>query len=174
MSNKILPENIFVSEGAVKAGLESHNLDVRRTAMDIALKIADQTETHDNDKLAKLDKWTLFRKLDATGYKFGTPEYLEFRELLYKQHPELKEIVQEHTKSNRHHPEFFNNDFSKMNIIDIVELISDWYVASTTRKSGNKTFEEMMDYNSKRFNIDPQLKGIILNTLNYIKEQNAK
>ncbi|WP_407933096.1 DUF5662 family protein, partial [Herbiconiux daphne] len=44
---------------------------------------------------------------------------------LYKQHPELKEIVQEHTKSNRHHPEFFNNDFSKMNIIDIVELISD-------------------------------------------------
>lgn len=175
MSNKeIFPENIQVDVLDVINGLITHTDNVKNVVNVITTMARLQAVSHDKDKMDTIDQWALFRKIDATGYKFGTPEYTKFKELLFAEYPGLADLVHKHTRDNRHHPEHFGNDLSKMNLVDLIEMVGDWYVASTTRKSGNKTFEEMMDFNAKRFNMDPQLKGIILNTLNLLKSEVEK
>ena len=51
-----------------------------------------------------------------------------------------------------------------MNLIDLLEMIANWK-ASTERTPGGD-IHKSLDINTRRFDIDPQLKMILLNTIN--------
>lgn len=48
-----------------------------------------------------------------------------------------------------------------MNLIDVVEMVCDWYAASLR---SDTDFEKGLELNCKRFEIDDQLAKIIYNT----------
>lgn len=138
-----------------------HSNSVRHAMNILSHEMDMRAIQHDDDKIAQADQWAKFQLLDKAGYKFGTPEYKAYKECLG-----VRELIDQHTKTNRHHPEFFDNDLSKMNLVDLVEMISDWYIASSTRASGEGvSFEAMMDIQQKRFNMSDELKSILLNTI---------
>ena len=51
-----------------------------------------------------------------------------------------------------------------MNLIDIVEMFCDWKAASERQLDGNLL--KSIEKNADRFNMDPQLKQILINTEN--------
>lgn len=76
----------------------------------------------------------------------------------------MGEGLKHHYKSNPHHPEFHRNGVDGMAIWDVVEMIADWMAAASTKKSvSNKHVD--LGYLQNRFNLSPQLRRIIANTL---------
>lgn len=84
----------------------------------------------------------------------------------------LKPALEHHYATNRHHPEHFSGGINDMTLIDIVEMLCDWK-ASTLRTS-NGNLLKSIEKNADRFEIDGQLKQILLNTARMIDEQEIK
>ena len=55
-----------------------------------------------------------------------------------------------------------------MNLIDLCELIADWKAASERHNNGNLI--KSIEINAERFQIDDQLKQILLNTAKIFDE----
>jgi len=104
----------------------------------------------------------------------------------------MKSALDHHYANNRHHPEHFkiwvcrhcqskydekpekcsfcsiddfyeDFDISKMNIIDLVEMLCDWKAAVERHNDGN--IDKSLQINIKRFNISDQLAAILKNSL---------
>jgi hypothetical protein len=108
--------------------------------------------------------------------KFSSPEKEAYDELTPKLRDvqygseEYKEIIREmrpaidhHYQKNRHHPEYYSNGIGGMSLIDLLEMLVDWKAASE-RSEKSVSFEKAFDINKKRFDINPQLAGILWNT----------
>jgi hypothetical protein len=86
---------------------------------------------------------------------------LEFGSDAYKSALEkMGEGLKHHYGANQHHPEHFPNGISGMTIWDLVEMLADWMAAASVK---NDNID--LSYLQERFNISPQLMGIIANTL---------
>lgn len=60
-----------------------------------------------------------------------------------------------------------NKDFSyvdKMTLVDLIELLCDWVAATKNNRNGN--IHKSIEFNTKRFNLSPQLAQILTNTVN--------
>lgn len=118
---------------------------------------------HDRAKLEnpELEVFTEYTpKLSELTY--DSPEY---RECLEK----MNGALQHHYAQYRHHPEHFDNSINDMNLIDIVEMFCDWKAASERQLDGNLL--KSIEKNANRFNMDPQLKRILINTAKVYDEQ---
>lgn len=85
--------------------------------------------------------------------EYGSEKYKERLEI-------LKPMLEHHYKHNSHHPEHYENGVDGMNLYDIVEMFCDWKAAS--ERSGFDTIN--ISALVKRFNINPQLESIFINT----------
>lgn len=94
-----------------------------------------------NEKLAKLT--------------FGSDEYKESLN-------ELQPALKHHYAKNRHHPEHFENGINDMTLIDLVEWLCDCKASTERQHDGNLLIS--LEKAAERFNIDDQLKQILLNT----------
>ena len=112
---------------------------------------------HDRSKLQE-PEFSIFVSTREQFKKanYGTPEYAAVAEI-------ASSAVDHHYKNNRHHTKYHPDGVYSMNLIDIIELICDWKVAS--RRSPDKTFEDSLEECFKRYNIVGQLKKVVLNTL---------
>lgn len=117
-------------------------------------KLHDQSKLQDPEK-AIFDKVTPALK----ELTYGSDEYK-------KQLGTMKEALDNHYANNRHHPEYHENGVEDMNLIDIVEMLIDW--KSATERHDDGCIRKSLDINEKRFNISPQLKKILLNTIDYM------
>ena len=90
------------------------------------------------------------------GVEYGSPAY----EAIIK---ELRPAIDHHYSKNRHHPEYYSNGIGGMSLIDLLEMLVDWKAASE-RSEKSVSFERAFTINKKRFNINPQLAGILWNT----------
>lgn len=81
----------------------------------------------------------------------------------------LKPALDHHYATYRHHPEHFADGVNDMNLIDLCEMIADWKAASERQNNGNLI--KSIEINAKRFNIDSQLKQILLNTAKLYDEE---
>lgn len=81
----------------------------------------------------------------------------------------LKPALDHHYATYRHHPEHFADGVNDMNLIDLCEMVADWKAASERQNGGNLI--KSIEINAKRFNIDAQLKQILLNTAKLYDEQ---
>jgi hypothetical protein len=113
-----------------------------------------RTVHHDESKLNDPEKqmfdiYTPLLKI----YEFGSEEY---KDALKK----MGDGLEHHYQNNPHHPEHYQDGIDGMSIWDVVEMICDWMAASVTKGESVN-----LDYLQERFNISPQLRHIIENTL---------
>lgn len=140
-----------------------HIENVRKYIKVLTDKLTVRGINHDKSKLEdpELELFVEFTpKLADTQY--GSEEY--------KQHLEgLKPALEHHYAVNRHHPEHFSEGIKDMNLIDLCEMLADWKAATLRQKDGNLL--KSIEYNCSRFQIDNQLKSILLNTAKVMDEE---
>jgi len=136
------------------------HIETVRNFINVVIRdLMDRAEHHDQSKLNEpevniFDEYTA--KLRTCEY--GSEEYKKFLE-------EMKPALDHHYAKNRHHPEHYNA-ISEMNLIDIVEMLMDWYAASLRHNTGN--IRKSIEINKKRFNMSDELYQILLNTVDYL------
>lgn len=111
---------------------------------------------HDRSKYENPEKSTYDKYIPLLkNTKYGSDEYNKIKDKMYQ------EGLSHHYKENRHHPEYFENGVNDMNLIDVIEMVCDWYATSL---SSDTDFENCLKINYERFGIDEQLAKIIFNT----------
>ena len=80
----------------------------------------------------------------------------------------LKPALEHHYASNRHHPEHFVNGINDMTLIDVLEMFCDWKASTLRQNDGNLL--KSIETNAERFNMDGQLKQILMNTARMLDE----
>lgn len=119
-------------------------------------------QNHDASKLQEpekeyFDKYTP-RLAELT---FGTPEYTQNIQ-------DLKPALEHHYKNNSHHPQYYENGITGMNLFDIIEMFFDWKASGERGKKGTGNIYKSIDINAERFGISKQLKQILTNTAKYM------
>lgn len=80
----------------------------------------------------------------------------------------MKSALDHHYASNRHHPEHFVNGINDMTLVDILEMFCDWKASTLRHNDGNLL--KSIETNAERFNMDGQLKQILINTARMLDE----
>lgn len=131
---------------------------------------------HDNSKLEVPEKEIFDEytpKLKNTTY--GSEEYKKYQQ-------EMNKALEHHYDYNDHHPEYFDRRYknrsdgspfykglSGMNLMQLVEMICDWYAASQRHEDGD--IYKSIEINQERFGYSDELKSIFIRTIEWIKEK---
>lgn len=75
----------------------------------------------------------------------------------------LRPALDHHYKNNRHHPEHHKNGIEDMNLIDILEMLSDWLAAGLRHGPDHNIFNSI-NVNRYRFRIKKDLAKIMWST----------
>ena len=134
-----------------------HIDNVMKLLMVAQTKIGERMLTHDRTKLQSPEvqyftKYTPLLKM----LTFRSPEY---EANLQNMRPALTH----HYANNRHHPEFHKNGINDMTLIDLIEMLCDWYASSKRQHDGNIRFS--IEKNREKYNISDQLIRIFENTI---------
>lgn len=151
-----MPE-LTLEELKTNAETQKHIELVRLLLKDFAIQLLDRGVAHDQSKLseAELPVFTEYtRKLKDTTY--GSDDYKRYLD-------EMKPALEHHYAENSHHPEHFQNGIRDMTLVDLVEILFDWW-AATQRHADGDIFRSIT-LNEKRFNIPPELSDIFRNTI---------
>lgn len=151
-----MPE-LTIEELKTNAETQKHVDLVRLLLKDFAIQLLDRGVEHDRSKFSEeeLPVFTEYtQKLKGTTY--GSDEYKKYL-------AEMKPALDHHYASNRHHPEHFSDGIRGMTLVDLVEMLFDWW-ASTQRHADGDIFRSIT-LNEKRFNIPPELSDIFRNTI---------
>ena len=143
---------------------QKHIEKVRKYIRFITDKLTTRGVNHDATKLIspEVELFTEYTPKLAE-LEYGSNEYKDCLAA-------LKPALEHHYAAYRHHPEHFPNGVNDMNLIDLCELIADWKAASERHNNGNLI--KSIEINAQRFQIDDQLKQILLNTAKIFDEDN--
>lgn len=146
-----------------KIETQAHIDKVRRYIRFFTDKLTDRAEKHDASKMGDIEAPIFAAHTEnLSNIEFGSEEYKKELEA-------LKPALDHHYKYNRHHPQYFGEEgINSMDLMDILEMLADW-MASTERTKNGDIFKSI-EINAKRFNIDPQLTQILLNTARIMEE----
>jgi cytosine/adenosine deaminase-related metal-dependent hydrolase len=134
-----------------------HISKVRAELLTIASDLISRAHVHDqskleNPELAIFDEYT--PKLEDAEY--GTPEYKAILQEM------LKKGFGHHYEVNDHHPEHFSHGIADMNLMQITEMLCDWYAAG--QRPGGISIRTSIEKNQKRFDYSDEMKKLLLNT----------
>lgn len=143
-----------------RIGTYEHRARVQELLGLIISDLLERSRVHDESKLHPPEK-EAFDRIEsiASQVPYGSEEY---RAVLRNEKP----AIQHHYENNSHHPEF-SHGILGMSLIDIIEMVVDWMAAS--ERSRNDVLESLPN-NAKRFEINPQLTGILSNTILDIRD----
>ena len=146
---------------------QEHIAKVRKYIRFFTDRLTTKGEKHDASKLGEIEAPLFAEHIEnLSKIEFGTEEYK-------KELSALAPALEHHYKYNRHHPEYFGElGINGMDLTDILEMLADWK-ASTERTQNGDIFKSI-EINSKRFNIEPQLKQILINTAKLLAENEEK
>ena len=117
---------------------------------------------HDASKLESPEVEAFAENTNAlANLTYGSEEYMSQLE-------KLKPTLEHHYAANRHHPEHFVNGVNDMTLIDILEMLCDWKASTLRQNDGNLL--KSIEISAERFNIDLQLRQILINTARMIDE----
>ena len=126
-------------------------------------KLTTRGELHDRSKLEEPEIQGFAEHTEKLSkIEYGSEEYKKELEA-------LKDTLDHHYAVNAHHPEHWPNGINDMSLWDITEMLCDWKASSERQKSGN--ILKSIELNAERFNIDSQLKQILINTARLMEEQ---
>ena len=135
-------------------GIIKHKFLVFYYIFKFCIKLMYRAIKHDISKF-KFDEACYFikviDKLKNTDY--GSVEYKKNLEL-------IQPAIRRHYKRNTHHPEYYDNinGISKMNILDLIEMCSDWKASTKQHKNGN--IQESYNISCERFGLNNTLQGL--------------
>lgn len=147
---------------ATNAETRKHIQEVATVLSEFRMLLAERARQHDQSKLVspEVEVFTEYTsRLRATTY--GSEEY---RECLKG----MGTALGHHYANNRHHPEHHEAGIEGMNLVDIVEMFSDWLAATKRHDDGD--IRRSIELNQKRFNMSPQLRRIFENTADLFDE----
>ena len=143
--------------------LDVHLQLVRRFCNIIASEVILRAKKHDFSKISEEEFQTFKEYVPLLkGVTYGSPEYKVLLE-------QISPATKHHYKENRHHPEHFENGIKEMHLVDVVEMLCDWFAATTKHADGD--IYKSIEINQKRFGYSDELKHIFLNTVEFIKEK---
>lgn len=154
LAEKLMTES-FPENDSSPATLK-HQARVKELCQKFTDELMKRANVHDQSKLEQPEKELFDTHTQCLkGLTYGSDEYKKSIE-------SLKPALDHHYSVNRHHPEFHVDGIDGMNLIDVVELLSDWKAATERHENGdlNKSFE----INQKRYGISDQLLMILKNT----------
>lgn len=139
-----------------------HIQNLQKLMNQVIVDLIKRAEVHDQSKLVPpekegYDKCT--EKLNKLTY--GSAEYKESLE-------ELRVTLDHHYKNNTHHPEYFENGILDMTLMDIMEMLLDWFAATKRHADGN--IYQSIEINQSRFHYPNELKQIFINTVKYLEK----
>jgi hypothetical protein len=122
--------------------------------------LIDSIELHDFSKLSGMEKecFDMVTPL-LKGLTYGGDEYKDTLK-------QMKPALEHHYQNNRHHPEHFENGVNDMTLLDLLEMIIDWYCATKRHDDGD--IYKSLEINKGRFGISDQLIGILKNTVDLL------
>lgn len=125
----------------------NHQGQVKARLRLLASELERRADLHDLSKFRE-DEFEGFVKINkiAREYPFGSEEY--------KASMKGNKTIDLHFSRNRHHPEYHKNGIDDMNFVDFLEMIIDWLAATATYGTG--TFEEALEKQIDRFNLQPE------------------
>ena len=140
--------------------LKQHKKGVKNYLEIISMLLNSRALTHDNSKSSN-EEYKYYKMANSVNRNnFKTyEEYLDFIK------PTLNKGLKHHYENNRHHPEYFDNGIEDMTLIDVLEMIADWYISI---KQNGKELDNEIKYNFDKYNVSEQLRKIIMNTYKYI------
>jgi len=150
-----------MTETVIKETLK-HIAKVQEFILKCVIKIGLASANHDKSKLEEPELATFVKytgKLKNTTY--GSEEYKEYLK-------QMKPALDHHYANNRHHPEHFENGINGMNLLDVLEMLCDWYAA--TKRHDNGDIIKSLEINQKRFGVSDQLTEIFKNTVKMLEE----
>ena len=148
---------LTLEQQACNAETQKH---IRRVAQYINVFIKEllkRGEEHDLSKLAEPEV-QLFTEMTPrlAGCEYNSDEYKQFLK-------DLKPALDNHYKLNRHHPQYHINGIDGMNLVDLIEMLADWKASTERTKYGD--ISKSIKINAERFEIEPQLYMVLVNTL---------
>lgn len=144
---------------------------VRGYLNDVIVDLVARAEHHDASKLVapEVEAFDRMTPLLAT-LEYGTPEYKQSL-------ADLGPALEHHYAANRHHPEHFRDGILGMTLVDLVEMLCDWYAASQRMRKPtpaapgrpeapayDNNFERSIALNAERFGYGDELRSILVNT----------
>ena len=134
-----------------------HQQLVAKYLMQIARELMKRAAVHDVSKMEAPEREAFIEatpKLRALTY--GSSEYNTAL-------AEMQGALRHHYDVNSHHPEHYTGGIVGMSLIDIVEMLMDWLAATERHDDGD--IMKSIELNQARFEIEPQLKSILCNTI---------
>ncbi len=137
-----------------------HISEVQENLAEIRADLEQRGISHDRTKLLPVE----FDAFVSTRPKFkkanyGSPEYQECVDA-------IKPSIDHHYAYNRHHTGFFDDGFSDMNLLDILEMLADWKAAS--RRSPDLSFVDSLPKAFDKYSIPENMQKHIVATLKYL------
>lgn len=138
-----------------------HIAKVQSLILDYVIpELVHRAHLHDATKLLSPEKEMYDKYIPMLrASRFGSAEYSQILQ-------EMGPGLEHHYEANRHHPEHFEFGIHNMTLIDLIEMVCDWIVAS--QKEGDPiTTTNRLYYPGlgKRFEIDTQLMTVLYNTV---------
>lgn len=144
-------------------GVIDHKQLVAAFLCAVSTDLFQRAAVHDNSKFSP-EEFDAFERMTPLlkTLTYGTDAYKEALK-------ELGPALQHHYAANDHHPEHFEGGISQMNLIELTEMVCDWMAA--IKRVNNGDIEKSLETNRVRFGIEPQLYGVIKNTVTYLQVQ---
>jgi hypothetical protein len=139
-----------------------HIQNVRLKIFKVVEDLLQRAALHDASKLETPEK----EVYDTYTPLLRTLEYnsKEYKESLVS----MKPAIEHHFSVSRHHPEYFADGINGMNLVDLLEMIVDWKAAGERHVLKPTDIFKSIEIGTERFQIEPQLKQILLNTATYL------
>jgi hypothetical protein len=154
---------LTIAEIKGNAATLDHISKVRGLLQKAAIELLKRGESHDKSKLESPERETFAEySLRLSGVTFGSPQYFDYLH-------EMKSALDHHYQNNRHHPQFFENGVDGMNLVDLFEMLLDWW--ASTKRHNDGDIMNSITVNSDRFGISPQLTQILRNTIRDLSDQ---
>ena len=99
---------------------QEHIYNVRKLLNKFADVLKQKGETHDQSKLEEPEVYGWAAMDLEPRHEYGSYEY-------YDKLRRFSEVFNHHYKVNSHHPEHFVNPEHEMTLIDMVEMLCDWF-----------------------------------------------
>jgi hypothetical protein len=153
-----------MTEEECKEETQKHARRVWTLIRELTFHLENRGAEHDESKMEppELAIFTKFTpKLNEVPY--DSDEYKGYLS-------EMQPALDHHYEVNRHHPQHFGGDISKMNLVDLVEMLCDW-VAAAERHGIQCSPLDSINANQKKFGISDQLAAIFSNTVLLLQEK---
>lgn len=134
---------------------QGHIYNVRKLLNKFADVLKQKGETHDQSKLEEPEVYGWAAMDLEPRYEYGSYEY-------YDKLRRFSEVFNHHYKVNSHHPEHFVNPEHEMTLIDMVEMLCDWfaYKQDIPIREGVELIREQCN----RFGFSDTIMSLLTNT----------